>query len=281
MRFEVRGVTLDATGGPLLVTKFVPGEAARRNVEADRPGGDGVIVGRDRLGGATWGFEVQALPDDGDELDSLVSQVAAAWAPVRTSLETVVLRYLIKDRWRRVYGRPGKFAQPDGYALHEQDAAGIEAEFRVTDPYHYDDALNSVTYSGVGVTVGGLIAPLKAPLSTRRVSGSTARFVTVGGDAPTPLAVRFNGPAVAPRLWSADGSIDVRLVGSLAYDEAVTIDARQQTIRRQDGASVPGRLSPRTRLASLVLPPGEHELFFSAGSEATVTVAWRNAWRSL
>lgn len=256
--------------------EFSPGTYEVRSQDAPMPLRDGLIMGRDYLDAPawTWTLPVETVAD--------VQRMAAAWRPALSPWETVPLRYFTQGRWRRVYGRPRRFTPPSLGTL--EMSVGVESllcDFQLSDPSHYDDGLSSVTYSGVGQTAGGLVAPLRAPLSTRRVSGASARFVTVGGDAPTPLAVRFTGPSITPRLWTADGRIDIRLSGSIAYDQSVTIDARQQTVIRSDGASVPGMLSPHTRMADLVLPPGVHELFFSGAAEASVTVAWRNAWRSL
>lgn len=244
------------------------------------PVGDGRAMGRDREDAPEWSFllRTRGRPDPLAE----VGRLRSAWEGPRSTVRGLsVLRYRVMGRTRRVYGRPRRFAPLSDPLTRAVGMAEVDATFQLADPYHYDDDLNSVTYSGVAPPGGNLSWPITFPWSSEPSGESSARFVKVQGDAPAPLAIRFSGPVVRPRVWTADGRIDVRLTGELAYDQQVTVDARQGTVLRQDGASVPGMLSPRTRMADLVLPPGTHEIFYAGGSDSSVTIAWRNAWRSI
>lgn len=284
MRWEIGGVTLhgSAESAPrdaaIVVQDFDPGESDIRELVVDNPLGDGVNFGDERLAPPTWTFDAVAYGDVVAEADALAAALAVAWRPaeLRQPGATVPLRYEHRGRWRRVYGRPGKFV-PDAAAI--DGVASMLATFRLSDPLHFDDAEQSVTIRSVPPSSGGIVPPLVAPISTTKAGDPASRFAVVGGDAPAPLRITFTGPISAP--WVRVGGVLVQMSGSIAYDRTVTVDSRAMTVLRDDGASVAGMLSPRTRMADLRLSPGTHEIQFGGTGEATVTVAWRSAWRSL
>ncbi|OMH30658.1 hypothetical protein [Tersicoccus sp. Bi-70] len=285
MRFRFGGVDFGGLSS-LLVTGFDPGAADVRDGDAPRPQRDGVLTGRDYLGGATWAFDIITNTRTLGTALAAAAALEAAWKDrkVRLSpLAAVPLSYEMDGRWRRVYGRPGKFVGPTGTVRALQGGGSVTADFRVTNPLSFDDDLSSVTLTIVPASTGGLEAPLVAPLSTVRSSAPRAGLVVNTGDAPSPLGVTFYGPVTDPWVRAAAGW-EVGLTGSLAYDQAVTVDPLAGTVTRQDGAPALGMLTRATRLSGTELAPGVNELTFG-GTDPTGTaravLSWRNAHYSI
>ncbi|KRE79943.1 hypothetical protein [Arthrobacter sp. Soil763] len=281
MIFRLGAVTFN-DGGVLRVRGFNPGAADLVVTDAQRSGRDGVIVGEDFLGAAVWAFDITTRA--GDETGALAADASlhAEWnnPAVRSSPNTTVpLSYLASGRWRRVYGRPGKYAGINGDTLSRLGMGRITCDFRVTDPLHYDEDESTVRLTIVPATTGGLQTPFVFPLSTVRSSAPRAGTVTNGGDAATPLKVVFRGPITDP--WVRATGLEVGLVGTLAYDQTVTVDPLAGTIT---GLPAGVNVTRKTRLTGTLLPPGVTELTFGGTDPtgtATATLAWRNAYTSI
>ena len=181
----------------------------------------------------------------------------------------------VGGRSRVVYGRPGRLAPPaPGSNAMKQGVAMLTAEFRILDPFVYAAESEDVTVSVVPKTLGGIIAPVFTPITTTLTSDTSYRFITVGGDADATFAVTFHGPATDPTVI-VNGT-EVGLVGSVAYDEDVTVDGRARTVELANGQPAASRLSRGTRIDRMTLPPGEHEIAFTATDRtgtATATVS--------
>lgn len=279
---EFTGETRDTA---LMVREFSPGGADVRTNDSERSQQDGTIPGVDLLGERLWAWEISARGKDLTAVLAANALLERAWRPPSRLLAgvTVPLSYLINGRWRRVYGRPGRYSgiTPDYLAIG--GLGRIVCDFRVTDPFYYDDAETSVALTIVPATTGGLEAPLAAPLSTVRSSAPRAGIVANAGDADTPLKVVFQGPVSNPWVRSSAG-MEVGLTGTLAYDETVTVDPQAGTVTRQNGTPAAGLLTRKTSLASTRLKPGTTELTFG-GTDPTgtakTTLYWRNAYTSI
>lgn len=246
-------------------------------------GGLGRMMGRDGEDAPEWTFDLRVRA--GDQTYDALGRLRAAWQGPAEPGALSVLRYALPGRQRRVYGRPRRFT-PDTDAVRHAwhfGRAPVLATFQLADPRHFDDVARSVTLSIVPASVGGLEAPLVAPLSTVRSSAPRAGVVDVHGDAPAPVTVTFRGPITDP--WVTGPGWQVGLSGALADDQTVTIDALAATATlTPGGASVGGRLTRQTRLRDAALRPGQQELAFGGSDEtgtATATVTWRDAWWSL
>lgn len=287
MRFKLGGVeftgeTLDA---PLMVREFTPGGADVRTQDTDQPQRDGTLPGVDLLGGRQWSWDLSARGNNLDDVLAANSMLEEAWrTPARLQPGVKVpLTYYINGRWRRVYGRPGRYSGivPDHVAI--SGIGRIVCDFRVLDPLHYDEAETLVVLTIVPATTGGLQAPLAAPLSTVRSSAPRAGQVSNTGNADTPLKVTFKGPITNPWVRSTAG-VEVALNGTLAYDQTVTVDPLAGTVTRNTGAPAAGLLTRKTQLSATLLQPGATEWTFGGTDPtgtATATLAWRNAHTSI
>ncbi|WP_159795639.1 phage distal tail protein [Puerhibacterium puerhi] len=249
---------------------------------------DAVINGRTLFGRDTaippvWRLRFRSLVPGGEAgAQDAVARLVQAWRTANTASPgtDVPLRYYIAGRWRRVWGRPRRLTVPTADPLVTRGRAEVTAEFQLTEAIHFDDTSQSAQVFGIPPSTGGIVAPLVSPLTTTKTSDIAYRFITVGGDIPAPIKVTFTGHATNP--WARIGGKMVRLNGSIAAGQSVTVDSRAMTVLRNDGASVAGMLNRTTRLADLRLAPGTHEIQFGGGSgEASVTVAWSDAWRTL
>lgn len=285
--FEYRGVEF---GGdePIQVEAFVPGGPTFRSQTVERGMSDGLMVGRDFLGGATWSFDLFTDVDDYGEALDLADRFTAAWTDEAVRLEpgrAAPLRYFMADRWRRVYGRPTGVTPPDGGLLTSMGRGEFNAEFNVIDPLYYSDDEHTATVRLVPPSrLDGLTTPLTTPLTTggSGVASAPGTFA-VGGRASTGVLIEVNGPV--SDAWVEAAGWRVELVGPVAEGETVTIDARPWVRATRRGFTpVSGTLSARTNLTRVALTPGTHQLLFGGHSptgNATATLKWRNAWKSL
>ncbi|GGL83544.1 hypothetical protein [Glutamicibacter protophormiae] len=281
MRFRFDGVEF-GDKLPLFVTDFDQGTTEYRTNDTERSQGDGMIAGRDFLGGRTWGFSVSTNMRNLPDASMVESRLAAAWHNPKhrsKSLALVPLSYELGGRWRRVYGRPSRYAGIRGDIQAVQGHGRIECDFRIHDPRYFDDVETVLPLPIVPASTGGLMAPLVAPLSTVRSSAPRAGFVDNTGTAPTPLKVIFKGPVVDPYVRSAAGW-EIALNATILPGQTVTVDALAGSVLRGN-APAAGLLTRKTRLSSAVLPTGVSDLTFGGidpTGTASVELRWRNAY---
>ncbi len=283
MKFRIGGVEFGGLRSGIFVTKFDHPSPSLRTERADRPMAHGTYAGPDWFGAATWMWD---LVTDGRRLadaHALAGALGSAWwshLPGESG-EMRELEYCLDDAddtWKVVYGRPVRFDGAGGDILSMQGAARMAAAFEVLDPLHYSRDVSSTSVMLTAESSGGIIFPVIFPLVSTISSTPSSRFITVGGSAPAPLEVTFHGPVTDPAIVVA--GVEVGLVGDVAGDLPITVDARTGEVTRADGVPMPGILSRRSRLAALRVSPGTHEISFSGYSPtgtARVDVAWRPA----
>ena len=273
------GVTVGETSEGMFLTEVELDLGDMRTGDAEWPIRHGSRPGVDYLESGTLTLTLCSSPGARDDAaaNAAVSEFVRAWrlglreGPGRLA----PLWVSVGGRSRVVYGRPGRLAPPaPGSNAMKQGVAMLTAEFRVLDPFVYAAESEDVTVSVVPKTLGGIIAPVFTPITTTLTSDTSYRFITVGGDADATFAVTFHGPATDPTVI-VNGT-EVGLVGSVAYDEDVTVDGRARTVELANGQPAASRLSRGTRIDRMTLPPGEHEIAFTATDRtgtATATVS--------
>lgn len=135
-----------------------------------------------------------------------------------------------------------------------------------------------VTVGLVPAQIGGLVAPLVAPLTTA-ASSTRARPFTVGGVGDVWPIISVHGPIQTGARVELTHGWSIQLNRPLAYDEVATIDSRPG----QRSMDVNGRamnvLSPAgDRISQVSMSPGVHEVSLRGTSlegTATVTLKWR------
>ena len=274
------GVTVGETSEDLFLTDVELDLGDMRTGDAEWPIRHGSRPGIDYLEAGSLTLTMCSSPNaqDDQSANAAVSSFMRAWrlglreGPGRLA----PLWVSVGGRSRVVYGRPGRIAPPaPGSNAMKQGVAMLTAEFRILDPLVYAAEATETSVSVVPKTLGGIIAPVFTPIKTTLTSDTSYRFVTVEGDADAPFSVTFHGPATDPKV-TVNGT-EVGLVGSVAYDEDVTVNGRARTVELADGQPAATRMSRGTRIDRMLLPPGEHEIAFTATdrtgtARATVSV---------
>ena len=274
------GVTVGETSQGLFLTEVELDLGDMRTGDAEWPLRHGSRPGVDYLESGTLTLTLCSSPgaQDDQSANAAVSSFMRAWrlglreGPGRLA----PLWVSVGGRSRVVYGRPGRIAPPaPGSNAMKQGVAMLTAEFRILDPLVYAAEATETSVSVVPKTLGGIIAPVFTPIKTTLTSDTSYRFVTVEGDADAPFSVTFHGPATDPKV-TVNGT-EVGLVGNVAYDEDVTVNGRARTVELANGDPAAARMSRGTRIDRMLLPPGEHEIAFTATdrtgtARATVSV---------
>lgn len=260
------------------------GDPALRTQDVDAPGRDGVMVGRDYLGGA----EIQMTLGVIDEADvwARLAEVAAVWrAGNRREPGTLsTLRVMRNGRALRAYGRPRKFSvKPTD--VNNDEVQQVDVSFTVTDPYWYRETprqtSNSITLRLVTASSdGGLVLPAVAPLELRPGSQKRTGSVRVDSVVPAPFRVTVKGPTTGAlsNIKLAGKGWVIETSASLAWDQTLAIDTRLGTIQR-NGVHIPGTLSRASRLNAR-LQPGAQTISFTGSdlsNTASATLEWLDA----
>jgi len=272
-------------GLPVQVAAFSRGAPAIVHQDVQRPGRDGLLMGRDVRGGAEWVFDLLVKADGEQGATVALRELGSAWggrdyAPGDLS----VLRYRSAGRTRRVYGRARQFEE---FAVpHGQDAGLVPAlaTFQLADPLHYDDEARVLDLALTTTPEGVLTLPATLPWVLGGRAGQRQGEVHVGGDAPVPFEVTFYGPATgsASGFWAQGAGWRIDLDATLAWDQSATIDTRASTVTRSDGRSLAG--AARGRFLTARLSPGQQEISWGctdATGTARMTLTHRPGYYSI
>lgn len=261
------GLLIGGRAQDLIITEWDNPGIAYESSDVTIPNRAGLYAGRDTQTEITHTFtlrtgrNVRTLAHAQEVADAFTAEwrAGANLEPGQTFPLIVETR---PDRRRRIFGRPRKITALVPDARAQQGGIELLAEFVQTDPVTYSEADEAFNISVLPEQTGGLFAPLIAPLKAATWGGTAYRFVTNSGDAPTAIAVRFYGPCANPRLTVNGQEVAIRK--SLAYDEQITVDGRTSAVTNQTGANVSRYLTARTRLDTLRIDPGTHEVSFTA-----------------
>lgn len=280
MLISYGGVTVGETSQDMFLTDVDLALGDMRTGDTEWPLRHGSRPGADYLESGTLTFTVCASPGSTTDgaASAAVSGFTRAWrlglreGPGRLAPLSVA----VGGRRRVLYGRPGRLAPPQPGSAHMRQGAGmVTAEFRILDPLVYAADSTDVSVSVVPKSLGGIVTPIVTPVTTVLTSDTSYRFIPVDGDADAPFSVTFHGPCTDPSV--VVNGTEVGLVGDIAYDEDVTVNGRARTVELADGSPAAARMSRGTRIDRMTLPPGEHEISFTASdrtgtARATVSV---------
>lgn len=284
-QFRVNGVTFGA-GTAIRVNAFDPGPRVVLDEDQPLPGRDGRTIGRDFDDGPEWTFELTLKAGSSDGNFDALEELRAAWSARRATTELAELRYALPGRVRRVYGRPRRFAIASRgvRAGWHHNRLPVLATFQLADPLVYDDVERSLELGLVASGGSGVVLPAVLPWELGRAAGQRQGVVEVGGRAPAPFSVTFQGPTsgFASSLWAQGPGWRVDLDTQLPFGQSVTVDTRTCTVTRSDGVSLAG--AARGRFLTARLSPGLQELSWGAAdpsNTARAVFAWHDAYYSI
>lgn len=267
MFFEFQGLRAGGKNLPLIITEYESTLGSSRTGDVEYPLRDGSRPGREFLDAGDLTFTLITGPHLRGYTTTVdtVKAALAVWRSTRDAAPGEVFPLLLEygDGRRRIYyGRPRRASSPDFDRFADQGHMTLVLQFRVLDPFEYDVTQTGLTISVVPRSLGGIIAPIVTPVTTTMTSGVEYRMLDVLGDAPAPLRITFHGPATDPVVRL--GGVEIGIAGTLLYDEDIVVDGRARTVELSTGAPAAHRLSRTSRLDQLTVPPGTHEVAFSA-----------------
>lgn len=275
-------------GADVSVNTFDPGEATwvTQDQQNTRRGVTG--FGRDVQGAKTWLWESHTDQDDVESAVNVLDDFSAAWAPELLAREPgaqTAIRYRLAGRYRRVYGRPRRFAAPPTNLILN-GMVDVSHDFSLVDAYTYDDAESQalIPYSS-GASGGGIVLPAPLPASSMPSVGTGAAAITVGGRARAYPIIRFNGAWTDPVILTSDWTL--RWEGTVPNGGWVEIDCRPWalTVLNQSGASKVDGLDRKTWLEDIWFAPQSQPQISLGGiatsGSASALVRWRNTWTSI
>lgn len=286
-QFEIGDTRFGGTLDLVKLDSLDVGSASFDVQDQDNPFGPTTYFGRDTLRGPEWTFEMVTdggvagtIADARRAAEALALEWRSPYHHDENRLQ--VLRYSLGGRTRRVYGRGRKFDM-DVVPLSFSGTAPISATFKLAENIYYDDFAQSISIPIVAPTQAGLIAPLKAPLTTAGQTQFAQRGIEIGGTVPTPVTVTFQGPVLRP--WVRSGNFFIQYDYGLAADQLLTVTGFNELKAIDNfGRNLTGKMSHRTRMSNVRIGPGMQYFTFGGTDDtgsASATISWRNAYTML
>ena len=233
------------------------------------------MMGQDFKEPPTISFDMWANGSSEDDARVALGALIHAWDSPGLRGQGGQVAELVHPRGRSVFGRPRKIA-PTQINRVERGQVEVTAAFdMVTDRWFGSEG--SATVSLVPPLGRGLVAPLVEPLTIQGAAQNAYGF-TVGGSEPAYPVIEFRGPITNPSLHGPGW--DLRVRGSLAYDETLIVDTRPWVRSLTlNGRPAAGLLMPSSsRLRDVTLPPGFHSVQLR-GTDITGTASALISWR--
>lgn len=260
-------------------------ELSWRDQDADVPGGDGRLFGRDYATAGPITLTLESMADDVATAKQDMRALMAAWRwseGRNTPGAYTTLSATIAGERSTFYGRPRKI-KPDvsGGSFHSGGVT-LTAEFVPMIDIVFDSATFSrqVHVNILPPDLLGLEFPAEADFYFEGAETKRQGEIVNESYVPVPFEVKFNGPVSKPRVSSTIGGWEIELTGSIAYDQSIVVNTLSHTVTREsDGASMSHLLTYDSDLSAR-LAPGAQEVTFSGLSEtntASVDVRWSNA----
>jgi hypothetical protein len=258
---------------------FDTGAPESRTQDADMPGGDGSLFGRDYLSGPTWGFTLGVKDDD--DVYEVLSDLARVWRnpAVRTTPGVMsTLRFKRRGKTYRVYGRPRRFGVAPS-PTEDYEFQIVEADFKIESPVMYtDEATTSVLSLGEEFETTHVILPETLEWVLGQQTAGNTVVLNVQTLDPAPFEIRITGPnSGALSNWKVEGpGWEIASTEVVSAGQTVLIDTRSMTITK-NGVSVAGTLTRASRLNAR-LYAGLSQVTFS-GTDATFTAQAHVSYR--
>lgn len=276
---------------PYVVTNIDYGYPDIQVNDIPAPRADGLLFGRDFVGGPQFLLDVAIIPDYptfGNSVDAtdMWGKFKSRWRNDKARLTpgyASLLRLSRGGRVRRVYGRTRQVS-----ARPEKDANGWwigTAAWQAMDDYWYSDEERTNSIAIVPPQAGGYLTPPDDPWTSIGTSYEPG-VVHIGGTDPAWMTFMFRGPITRP-VVEIVGHWAIGLNITLREGEWVGIDPRpwSRGVRTSAGVDLGGALLPGSPVLSAVkLDPGSYELVYRGTDEtgtATMTTAWRETFSSI
>ncbi|MFF2571221.1 phage distal tail protein [Streptomyces sp. NPDC058084] len=262
-----------------------------RTQDVENPAGDGSFPGIDLYGPRTVrleaGIRTPGEPARGLDLLAQLQRVADEPAIRQTPGAQAVLRMQWPGRTtRRLYGRLRR-VEATSTATTVNGWIPLDVEFVAHDPrFHADDA-SALTLALSSDGLGGLRAPIVAPVTTGvAVPDERRGWLRNEGDLPAWPSLRITGPCSNPRIRHVESGRVLELAVSLMTGEHIDVETRPGTrwVLKNGSGNLAPFLSPASRLDTFTVPPGSSELWWTARNYTNATrlaVTWRSAWSAL
>lgn len=269
---------------PVEVVSWVIGGREYRTDDTDRPRSDGRYFGQDyvtpgdveieliiRAQGSTREERFANAMEIRENFTQVWNGDEIRFTPGEVAELEIAGRAMVEGRPRHVDWDDSRatFGIIRGSALFVRD---FDQAFEPGAFWH------EVTVGLVPPQMGGLIAPLIAPLSTA-ISSTRARPFEVGGDSEVWPIVSVQGPIQSGASVELTHGWTIKLNRALAYDEVAVFDSRPgQRTMTLNGRPVNLLAPTGDRLSSMSIQPGINEIALrgtSVEGTATVTTRWR------
>ena len=282
---QVRDLVLGC-GTPYRVTEFDPWSRQVRDDAAGgaRPWSGGTWYGAEFVDEAVVPWNVYIAAENQAEWLALHQELIAAFEPVGADALDVELRFGVAGSEFVMFGRP-RMAQMDrgrmrvGKGRSWTSVAFVAPGGRIFSGEEQVQALGLPRFEG-GLTVGVGETLGTVPFTVDGVQVDGRADIVNAGKAATPLLVRIDGPAPAPRfsVQHPNGDVEtLRLLFDLQAGQWVDIDTSAHTVMLQGVASRRGQATGDFP----VLQPGTSTIRFNAAAfndQAAMAARWRHAW---
>lgn len=262
-----------------------------RSQDVDIPHGDGAFAGSDLYEARPITIEAGIRTPGSPQaaLDILARLQSAADDPrVRTVPGAhTVLRIALPGRpAKRLHGRLRE-VQPASLKDLVHGWIPISITFTAHDPRFHADTENSLHLPLSAAGLGGLRAPIVAPVTTGVAIPDERRgWVHNDGNRAAWPSLRITGPCSNPRIRHVETGKPIELAATIGRGEYVDIETRPGTrwVLLNGTGSLATALSPASRLDDFILPAGTSEVWWTARdhtADTRLSITWRSAYSAL
>jgi|GEM_PF-2806419 len=270
-QIQVRDLVM-GEGTDYIVSAFNPwNRQTRMSGEGPNPWGHGGYSGAEWLDVAVVNMGIHTVGENETDWWAKHSALMEAFAPVETGPD-VELRWALGTTEYMMRGRP-RMLNPQVQNIRSGEITS-SASFVALDPLIYSGELHEVTL-GLPTWSGGLIVPVAVPVVLDAVMSDGVATVTNAGMRTARVLLRFDGPVSRPAVTLAGATLSLDL--DIPAGHWVDVDTLDRTVLYDGHIS---RLMD-ARGSWPVLPPGSHELRFTArrfDPDAALTVRWRDTY---